>query len=116
MYISYSLVLLINIYVAQSAILLWSNKKLNISPLKPFNDDDFENLIDNLENPYVYIFKNPTNELSPNLKYALQNFYSAYNPNGDISSENATGTQFNLQKPIKNAFLLFRSTWRRGFR
>lgn len=94
MYIIYFSVLITNIYLAQTAILLWSNKQLNISPLQEFTDTDFENLLENLDNPDVYIFKNPSNDLSPSIRDVIHNYYSAYNPNGNINFENATGTDY----------------------
>ncbi|KAJ8931792.1 hypothetical protein NQ314_015248 [Rhamnusium bicolor] len=81
--------ILLNIYVSNGEIFLWSNKKLEISPLRPFKMEQFSNLIKELDNPEVYIFKSPS-RVSPDIKEITDGYYSAYIPNGDINVQNAT--------------------------
>lgn len=74
----------------ESAVLLWSNNKLEISPLNDFNDETLQDLVQKLGFPDVTIYKS-TQDLLPKFENLLKEYSKAYNPNGDISAENATG-------------------------
>ncbi|RZC34311.1 uncharacterized protein BDFB_001643 [Asbolus verrucosus] len=71
------------------AVLLWSNHKFEVSPLKSFNDDNFDELVQELGYPEVTLYKTSSSFL-PEFQEFLKGYYTAYNPNGDISTENAT--------------------------
>ncbi|XP_060528513.1 uncharacterized protein LOC132703344 [Cylas formicarius] len=87
------LVICIYIYAINAALLFWSNKKLHISPLLPFDDEDLENLVHKLDNPKLFTFKvhlqSHRNNIPTNIKQLLKGYHSAYNPNGNIATSKA---------------------------
>ncbi|CAG9760515.1 unnamed protein product [Ceutorhynchus assimilis] len=94
MHIKYALICIFFKYcVINAAIIVWSNKKVEISPLLPFDDEDFENLVKKLDVNKVYVFKvglKSRNAVIPkNLKEVIDPFYSSYNPNGNIGTSKA---------------------------
>ena len=86
---------LFQFYFAKAAIILWSNKKVEISPLLPFDDEDLENLVEKLEVEKVFLFKvvlNNGNTMVPkNLRDVMNGFYSSFNPNGNVGTADAVG-------------------------
>ncbi|KAJ8920174.1 hypothetical protein NQ315_011835 [Exocentrus adspersus] len=80
------IVVFLNVYTSDAAVFLWSNKKLQISPLRRFAEEEFLNLTRELDNPDVYYFRSPS-RVSPGLKEVIEGYYSAYIPNGDIAVE-----------------------------
>ncbi|KAL1497831.1 hypothetical protein ABEB36_008722 [Hypothenemus hampei] len=88
------LFLFLEIFAIKAAILAWSNHKLEISPLLPFDDDDLEKLARQLNVKQVFLFKvalkSRTSPVPSNLKEVIVPFYSSFNPNGNIGTSNAT--------------------------
>lgn len=82
----------LNICTAKAAVFLWSNKRLEISPLQSFTKEQFSNLTKELDNPEVYYFR--SSRISPNIKDVIDGYYSAYIPNGDITVEESIGKNF----------------------
>lgn len=82
--------LLLNISISKAAVFLWSNKKLEISPLQPFTMEQFSNLTKELGDPEVYYFRS-SSRIPPDIKDIIHGYYSAYVPNGDIDIELSTG-------------------------
>lgn len=72
-----------------AAVLLWSDQEIRVPPLQQFTLKDLNKLTENLERPDVHIFQSPS-QLSPVFKEILSGYYSAFTPNGQIDSENAT--------------------------
>ncbi|XP_030764214.1 uncharacterized protein LOC115888588 [Sitophilus oryzae] len=87
------LTIFLNIYVINAAIIAWSNKKVEISPLLPFDDEDLEKLVKTLGVERVYLFKVSLKDgnaaIPKNLKEVMNGFHSSYNPNGNIATSNA---------------------------
>ncbi|XP_066253268.1 uncharacterized protein [Euwallacea similis] len=88
------LFIFLNIFTLEGAIILWSNKKVEVSPLLPFDDEDLEQLVKRLEVKKVYLFKvglkSRTAIIPKNLKEIMSGFHSSYNPNGNIATADAT--------------------------
>lgn len=100
----------LHIFSLECAIILWSNKKVEISPLLPFDDEDLEKLVEKLEVKKVFLFKvtlPSRNSIVPqNLKEAIGSFYSSYNPNGNVGTANATGKCDTFTKLVLSQLLL----------
>ncbi|KAF7274635.1 hypothetical protein GWI33_012682 [Rhynchophorus ferrugineus] len=93
MHVSHLIPFFLNIYIINAAVLLWSTKKVEISPLVPFDDEDLDALVRNLDIEKVYLFKvslKDRNAVVPkNLQEVMNGFYSSYNPNGNVATANA---------------------------
>ncbi|EFA09806.2 V-type proton ATPase subunit S1 [Tribolium castaneum] len=83
------LVLIFAFSTCQSAVLLWSTSKLEVSPLSDFNDETLQNLVQKLGFPDVSVYKS-SHDLLPKFETLVKEYSRAYNPNGDITTENAT--------------------------
>lgn len=77
------------ICTAKAAVFLWSNKKVEISPLQTFTKEQFSNLTKELDNPEVYYFR--SSRISPNIRDIIDGYYSAFVPNGDFNIEGSIG-------------------------
>lgn len=75
---------------ASAALFMWSNRKFQIPALDSFDEDNLQDLIEKLNYPDVTIFKG-NGALMPEFRDILENYYTAYTPNGDMNTENATG-------------------------
>ncbi|XP_044272111.1 V-type proton ATPase subunit S1-like [Tribolium madens] len=83
------LVAILTFSTCQSAVLLWSTNKLEISPFNDFNDENLQDLVQKLGFPDVTVYRS-SHELLPKFETLVKEYRRAYNPNGDITTENAT--------------------------
>lgn len=83
-----------------ATLLFWSNKNIKIPSLKYFKEEDFENLLSELKDPQIIAFQNDYSTVD-NIPRSLDNFYSAYVPNGNIYVENVTELTEDINNNLK---------------
>ncbi|ERL90187.1 V-type proton ATPase subunit S1 [Dendroctonus ponderosae] len=113
-----ALCVFLKILSLNAAIIVWSNKRVEVSPLLPFDDDDLEKLASKLEVKNVFLFrvalKTSTAPIPKNLREVIEPYHSSYNPNGNIATANATElsllddcngitTQLKIKEKVGNA-------------
>lgn len=75
-------------YETNGALLFWSKRKIQVSPLKPFTDENLVELSEELGHTETAIYK--TDHILPGFEEILDGYYKAYTPNGKLNTENAT--------------------------
>ncbi|KAG5898144.1 hypothetical protein JTB14_034001 [Gonioctena quinquepunctata] len=92
--------ILLTICSSESAVFIWSNQPINISPLQPFTSKEFSKLTEEIDDPTVYAFNSPS-PISDNFRDITKGYYTAYSPNGKLNTENFTELTGNSDLDLK---------------
>nr|CAI5820081.1 unnamed protein product [Callosobruchus analis] len=83
-----------------AAIYLWSNRELRVSPLQKFTESEFDDVVREMRNPEVFLFRSLSN-INPGIREVTSGYYTAYNPNADLFPENYTDLLGNIDSDIQ---------------